>query len=66
VVLVDRFLSEDRTDPLDRLLHRFTGAQFPTKTRLEMADALRTCGFGAVRKRNVYEDVWVITGDKVD
>lgn len=66
VVLVDRFLSEDRTDPLDRLLHRFTGSHFPMDTRLETVDALRTCGFGAVKKRNVYDDVWVITGRKVN
>ena len=64
VLLIDRFLSEDRTKPLDILLRQFIGSTFGVETRREMADALRTCGFRAVKSHNVHKDVWLISGLK--
>jgi tRNA A58 N-methylase Trm61 len=64
VVLVDRYLSDDGTRPLDRLVEHFAGSSFGLATRANMTDALKFCGFQAVKARNVYRDVWFITGIK--
>lgn len=65
IVLVDRFLSNDRTDPLDRLLLQFEGSGFRTETRYEIIDLLKDCGFKKIRKYKLISDVWVITGTKI-
>lgn len=41
VVLVDRFLSEDRTEPLDRIMNQFVGAEFGIETQRDVAEMLR-------------------------
>ena len=64
VVAVDRYLSEDRTKPLDRVVAQLAGSSFPTATRSEMVEMLRSCGFGKVNGRKVHGDVWAITGVK--
>jgi len=64
VVVVDRYLSEDGTKPLDRVVEHFVGSSFGLATRADMVDAVRSCGFHAVKARNVYRDVWFITGTK--
>jgi hypothetical protein len=64
VVLVDSFLSEDRTEPLERLLYQLIGSSFGAQTRGEMAHALRISGFRAIRTRNLCKNVWLITGRK--
>jgi cyclopropane fatty-acyl-phospholipid synthase-like methyltransferase len=66
IVLVDRFFSSDRTDPLDRLLYQFEGSGFPTETSDEMIDLLKACGFKKTRKDELINDVWIITGTKTD
>jgi 16S rRNA G1207 methylase RsmC len=66
IVLVDRFLSSDRTHPLDRLLHQFEGSGFGTETRDEIIDLLKDCGFKKIRKDKLINDVWVITGMKIE
>jgi len=62
IVLVDRYLSNDRTDPLDRLLYQFEGSGFGVETREEMIELLRDCGFKNTNMDRLINDVWVITG----
>lgn len=64
VVLVDRYLSGNRTQPLDRVGAQFVGSSFPLATSTDMKEALKSCGFKAVKASNVYRDVWFITGIK--
>jgi len=64
VVLVDRYLSEDGTKPLDRLVEHFAGSSFGLATWKNMMEALESCGFHGVKAANVYRDVWFITGRK--
>jgi tRNA A58 N-methylase Trm61 len=64
IVLVDRYACEDRTEPLDRLLHQFTASTFSMTTRRELKDMLRSCGFSAVTSKKLYRDVYLITGRK--
>jgi protein-L-isoaspartate O-methyltransferase len=64
VVLVDRFMSDDRTRPLDRLLHQFVGSSFGVETPKDMTDALTVCGFRRIKRRKIHKDVWLITGLK--
>jgi hypothetical protein len=59
---VDRFLSDDGTKPLDRLVEHFVGASFGLATKGEMVQAVRSCGFRAVRARKIGQDLWLITG----
>jgi len=64
VVAVDRHLSADRTRPLDRIVASLIGSTFPMTTRAEMVAALELRGFQRVKARNVYRDLWFITGVK--
>lgn len=64
IVLADRYLSKDGTEPLDRLVAQFVGSSFPQTTWADMVRAVTSCGFRAVKARNVYRDVWYITGIK--
>ncbi|HTZ32363.1 MAG TPA: methyltransferase [Methylomirabilota bacterium] len=64
VVAVDRYLSEDRTKPLDRVMAQLAGSSFPRATRREMVGALESCGFRAVKARRVLRDLWAISGVK--
>jgi hypothetical protein len=64
VVVTDRFMSKDGTEPIERLLRQFTGSWFGLETRGEMASNLKRCGFKAIKRRNIDEDVWMITGRK--
>jgi predicted O-methyltransferase YrrM len=64
LVLVDRFLSDDGTKPLDRLVAHFTGSSFGLATRGDRVRAVKSCGFRAVKARNIHQDVWLITGLK--
>jgi len=64
VVAVDRYFSEDGTQPLDRLVAHFVGSSFPLTTRSAMSAALQSSGFHAVKSRGVHRDLWMITGTK--
>lgn len=64
IVAVDRYLSDDGTKPLDRLVAHFVGSSFGLATRSDMVSAMRSCGFQAVKASNVYRNVWFITGTK--
>jgi hypothetical protein len=64
VVLVDRYVSDDGTSPLDRLATHFVGSGFGLATRGQMVEALRSCGFRSIKSKKVYQDVWFITGVK--
>lgn len=64
VVTVDRYLSDDGTKPLDRLVAHFVGSSFGLATRSDMVAAVKSCGFQAVKARNVYRDLWLVTGTK--
>jgi len=64
VVVVDRFLSADGTQPLDRLVEHFAGSSFGVTTWTEMVQALESGGFQQVKAEKIYRDVWCITGVK--
>jgi predicted nicotinamide N-methyase len=64
IVLVDRYLRKDGTQPLDRLVEHFVGSSFGLATWADMVQLVKSCGFQAVKARNAYRDVWVITGLK--
>jgi 16S rRNA G1207 methylase RsmC len=64
VVLVDRFLSDDGTRPLDRLVAHFTGSSFGLARRRDMVQAVRSAGFRAVQSKKIRPDLWLITGVK--
>jgi predicted O-methyltransferase YrrM len=64
IVAVDRYLSDDGTKPLDRLVAQFVGSSFPQVTRSEMVAAVQSCSSQAVQSSNVYRDLWCITGTK--
>lgn len=66
IVLVDRYLSKDGTQPLDRLVSQFEGSSFPRETWADMVEAVKGCGFRAVKSRNVHRDLWFIVGIKPD
>jgi len=64
LVLVDRYLSEDGTQPLDRLVEYFAGSSFGVATWKDMMNAVEACGFEQVKAENRYRDVWFITAVK--
>lgn len=64
IVLVDRYLCKDGTYPLSRLVAPFVGSSFPVETWADMVALVRSCGFQAVRAKNMYSDVWFITAIK--
>lgn len=64
LVLVDRYLSDDGTQPLDRLVEHFAGSSFGLATRGDMVRAVTSGGFQAVKSRKVYRDLWCITATK--
>ncbi len=66
IVLVDRYLSNDRTEPLDRLLYQFEGSEFGMETREEIIELLKDCGFKNTNMDKLINDIWVITGRKID
>ncbi len=66
LVLADRYMTEDGTQPLDRLAEHFVGSSFGLATRRDMVRAVKSCGFQAVKARKAYRDVWFITGVKPD
>jgi len=65
IVMVDRYLSNDRTEPLDRLLYQFEGSEFGMETREEMIELLKDCGFKNTNMDKLINDTWVITGMKI-
>lgn len=64
ILLVDRFLSNDRTEPLDRLLSQFEGSSFGMETGEEMVELVKKSGFVEVRIKRLINDTWVITARK--
>jgi len=64
IVLMDRYLSEGGTEPLDRLAAHFVGSGFGLATRRDMVEALKSCGFRKLKSKKIYRDVWCITGVK--
>jgi len=64
IVAADRYLSNDGTKPLDRLVAHFVGASFGLATRSGVVTVMRSCGFQAVKASNEYRDLWFITGAK--
>jgi ubiquinone/menaquinone biosynthesis C-methylase UbiE len=64
IVLVDRFLSEDGTEPLNRILSQLAGSDFNVKTKGEVAKMLRSSGFKKIKTHKIHKDVWTITARK--
>jgi tRNA A58 N-methylase Trm61 len=66
IVLIDRYFSNDRTEPLDKLLNQFEGSEFGMETRGEIVELLKDCGFKNTNIDKLINDIWVITGRKID
>lgn len=64
VVLVDKFASEDRTEPLDRLLWQLRSGREWLQTRRQAEDMIRGGGFRTVTSRRLRDAVYMITGRK--
>ncbi len=64
LALADRYLVDDGSRPLDRLVEHFAGSSFGLATRRDMVEAVKAAGFQSVRARNVYQEVWYITAIK--
>ena len=64
LALADRYLADDGSRPLDRLIEHFTGSSFGLATRRDMVEAVKVAGFQSVQARNVYQGVWYITAIK--
>jgi predicted O-methyltransferase YrrM len=64
VLIVDRFLSEDRTKPLETALYRLIVPTSGMETRQEITGALKTAGFGQICHRVVHKEVGVISAQK--
>ena len=64
LVLVDRYLSEDGTQPLGRLVEYFAGSSFGVATWKDMVQAVEACGFQQVRAQSVLRHLWFITAVK--
>ena len=64
LVLVDRFLSSDKTKPIDRVLHQLIGSSFGSQTRDELRSILKSCGFKRVKSRHLGGGLWLIRGSK--
>ena len=65
IVLVDRFLSEDGTEPLNRILSQLAGSDFNVKTKEEVAKILRSSRFKKIKIHKIHKDVWTITARKL-
>jgi len=64
LALADRYLADDGTRPLDRLIEHFTGSSFGLATRRDVVEAVNAAGFQSARAQNVYQEVWYITAIK--
>jgi len=64
IVLTDRYLNKEGTQPLDRLVGQFVASSLAPTTWSDMVEVVKSCGFKAVKARNAYSDVWVVTGIK--
>lgn len=64
VVFVDKFSSEDFTEPLDRLMWQMRSKKFWLMTKNQAVCALRENGFKAVKKKEILKNVWLLTGRK--
>ena len=62
IVLVDRYLAQDKTESLERLLRQFVSTAFPDDTWRQMVTRVRAAGFTSVRARRILRDLWMITG----
>jgi predicted O-methyltransferase YrrM len=65
IVLVDRYLSKDGTQPLDRLIGQFVASSVRPTTWADMVKVVKSCGFRSVKARNEHGDLWFITGIKL-
>ena len=54
----------DIRPPLHRPVEHFTGSSFGLATRRDIVETVKAAGFHSVRARNVYREVWYITGVK--
>jgi predicted O-methyltransferase YrrM len=64
VVVVEELASEDFTEPLTRLMWQLRSGFFWLRTRKELADLLKECGFKSVKGSFLCRDSWMITGRK--
>jgi len=63
-VIVDRFVSEDGTEPLENLLYYFVGASFGLETRKDILASLTVYGFQELNSRTIIQDTWLITAKR--
>jgi 3-hydroxy-5-methyl-1-naphthoate 3-O-methyltransferase len=64
LLIVDRFVFEDGTRPLETALYRLIVPTSGMETRKDITGALKTAGFGQIRHRVVHKEVGVISAQK--
>jgi protein-L-isoaspartate O-methyltransferase len=64
VVLCEDYSLDDWTAPLYRLMWQLRSNSLSLKKWRQMAALLKECGFTAIKSRLIYEDTWLITGNK--
>lgn len=64
IVIVDSFLSNGDTTPLESVFHRLISPPSGLERRHELIDALRTTGFRRVRHTGLHLDVQLVTAVK--
>jgi len=64
IALVDKFSSDNFTEPLFRVMWQLRSKSFWLTSRNQAANMLRATGFKSVKKKRISEDLWMITGIK--
>ena len=64
IVMVENFSSPDYTEPFYRLMWQLRSNRPWLITHEQAKDIIRKAGFKSVKKKNIWKDVWMITGIK--
>ncbi|UCG61319.1 MAG: methyltransferase domain-containing protein [Candidatus Zixiibacteriota bacterium] len=64
IVVVEELASEDYTEPLLRMMWQLRTQGCLLRTRKEIADIVKACGFKSVKGSFLCRDSWMITGRK--
>jgi tRNA A58 N-methylase Trm61 len=64
IVLLDDFSSTDYTEPFINLMWQLRSNRKWLVTHQQAADNLKKAGFKSVKKKNIWADLWLITGLK--
>ncbi len=64
LILIDYFASEDLTEPFLRLMWQLRSNRFWFMTRKEVKQMVKKSGFKSVTMSHIYDESWMITGQK--